>query len=303
MNNFTNIDSVNLHSKSLINFRQVQKSLEEFWESQGVTILVPYDMEMGAATYSPFSTIKMLEKNNLSIGFIQKCRRPYDSMGGNKGNRLYSFHQYQVVLKGLWPQVVEQFLQSLEYIGLDIKNQDIKFVESDWNSPSIGAYGVGWEVQLNGMEIAQFTYFKKITLTDCSEPITELTYGVERLLLKLSEKNNIYDCMWDNYNTYKTIGEFYEKDFKNMASVIEPLAQLEDFNKYLNYSKILIDNGSIFHGYEYILKACHIYNLLEMANKVSGLQRGKLIKKLQESFKSCLDYGEIIDYFINIILI
>jgi glycyl-tRNA synthetase alpha chain len=273
----------------MYNFRQVQQSLEKFWKSQGVTILLPYDLEMGAATYSPFSTIKMLEKNNLSVGFIQKCRRPYDSMGGQRGNRLYSFHQFQVMLKGLWPTVVEQFIKSLEYIGLDVKNQDIKFVESDWNSPSIGAYGVGWEVQLSGMEIAQFTYFKKIALQDCSEPITELTYGVERLLLKLTQKNNIYECMWDDHNSYKNIVEFYEKDFKNMGMMADQIASLDDFHKYLNYGNLLIDNHSIYHGYEYILKACHVYNLLELANKISGFQRTILIKKLQESFSKTVN--------------
>lgn len=270
------------------NFRWVQNQLEKFWNDRGVTVILPYDLEMGAATYSYFSTIKMLEQNNLSIAFIQKCRRPYDSMGGNNGNRLYSFHQFQVMLKGSWPQVVEQFLESLQFIGLDVNNNDIKFIESDWNSPSIGAYGIGWEVQWNGMEIAQFTHFKKIALQECQESITELTYGVERLLMKLSKQNNIYDCWWDQYNTYQTMVQFYEKDFKQAQETLGNLVTLQEFNNYIKYSQELLNNGSIYHSYEYLIKACHVYNLLEMGNKIGSFQRGKLIKELQFNFSQCL---------------
>ena len=270
------------------NFRWIQKRLEEFWDKKNVSIIMPYDLEMGAATYSPFSTIKMLENNDLSVGFIQKCRRPYDSMGGNNGNRLYSFHQYQVMLKGEWPQVVEDFLSSLEYIGFDLSKEDVKFIESDWNSPSIGAYGIGWEVQINGMEIAQFTHFKKIALMDCPVKVTELTYGVERLLLKLTEKNNIYECMWDDHRTYASMVQFNEKDFAKMSGVANDIIHLNQLEEALEQSNMLINNGSYFHGYEYILKACHIYNLLDMGNQIGNFQRGQLIKKLQSTFQDCI---------------
>jgi glycyl-tRNA synthetase alpha chain len=269
------------------NFRWVQRRLEEFWEAKGVSILLPYDVEMGAATYSPFSTIKMMEENQLSVAFIQKCRRPYDSMAGEKGNRLYSFHQFQVMLKGGWPMVVEDFIESLNFIGLPVAINDLKFVESDWNSPSIGAYGVGWEVQWNGMEIAQFTHFKKIALVNCKEPITELTYGVERLLMKLTEKDNIYDCMWDSHRSYGSLTRFYEQDLALAVPVIDQIAHLDDFNRPIEQAEILIKAGAIYHGYEYILKACHVYNLLEMSNQLGTFQRGKLIKIMQNTFHQC----------------
>jgi glycyl-tRNA synthetase alpha chain len=269
-------------------FRWVQTRLEQFWDKKNVSIILPYDLEMGAATYSPFSTIKMLEPNELSVGFIQKCRRPYDSMAGNNGNRLYSFHQFQVMLKGDWPQVVEDFLESLEYIGLDLSQEDVKFIESDWNSPSIGAYGIGWEVQINGMEVAQFTHFKKIALMDCPFKVTELTYGIERLLLKLNKKNNIYECMWDSHRTYESMIQFNEKDFGKMALVSNEIIHLHQLEEALHQSQVLMDNGSYFHGYEYILKACHIYNLLDMGNQIGSFQRGQLIKKLQSKFQNCI---------------
>ena len=279
-------------------FRWVQNKLEEFWNSKGVSILNSYDLEMGAGTYSPFSTIKMLENNNLSVGFVQKCRRPYDNMEGNDGNRLYIFHQFQVMLKGLRTHVVEDFIDSLKFLGLDTNDHDLKFIESDWNSPTIGAYGVGWEVQWDGMEIAQFTYFKKIGLHDCQEPITELTYGMERLLMKLNNTNNIYNCMWDAYNSYDNITKFFEQDFKKAQEVLQSALNLNDFNHYMDLGDKLLSNGSIYHSYEYFVKACHIYNLLESQNKIGSLQRTLIIKQLSSAFSQCL--SNVVDVEIDI---
>ena len=270
------------------NFRYIVKKLEDFWEKKGVTILPSYDLEMGAGTYSPFSTLKMMEKNNLSLCFLQKCKRPYDSMGGADGNRLYCFHQMQVMLKPSPNNVLDLFMESLEYIGLPMDINEIKFLESDWSSPSIGSYGIGWEILCNGMEIAQFTHFKKIALSNCFEPITEITYGVERLLLKVMGKDNIYQCPWDENRTYGEICHFYEEDFKKTQNALLKIANREDLERYIEYGYKLLEEGAVFHAYEQFIKACHIYNLMEKSNQLGNFQRGKIIQKFQQCFADCL---------------
>jgi glycyl-tRNA synthetase alpha chain len=269
-------------------FRNITKKLEDFWEQQGVTILPSYDLEMGAATYSPFSTLKMMEKNNLSVCFLQKCRRAYDSMGGENGNRLYCFHQMQVMLKPSPHNVLDLFMKSLDYIGLSLKDNEIKFGESDWSSPSIGSYGIGWEVLCNGMEIAQFTHFKKIALQNVPVPITEITYGVERLLLKVLGKDNIYECPWDEHRDYGEISRFYEEDFKHAQTALLDIATIDDFNHYIKNGYKLLEANAVFHGYEQFIKACNVYNLMEKSNQLANFQRGKIIQELQKCFSDCL---------------
>ena len=263
-------------------FQNLILTLQEFWSKQGCIIGNPYDVEKGAGTSNPLTFLKALGPEPWKVAYVEPARRPNDGRYGENPNRLYQHHQFQVILKPSPDNVLELYLESLERIGIDPKKHDIRFVEDNWENPSLGAWGLGWEVWLDGMEITQFTYFQQVGSLDCKPVTSEITYGLERLTMYLQEKDNVFDLMWNENITYGDV--FKRAEYEHSKYNFEesnPNMLFELFNIYETEAKRLIELNLIIPAYEYILKSSHSFNLLDARGAISVTERARYLGRIR----------------------
>jgi glycyl-tRNA synthetase alpha chain len=277
-----------------LSFQDIILNLQNYWADIGCAILQPIDIEVGAGTLHPATILQSLIRQNWNIAYVQPCRRPTDSRYGNNPNRLGSYYQFQTILKPAPDNIKELFLESLTAIGIDIKNNDIRFVEDDWENPTVGASGLGWEVWYNGMEITQFTYMQQIGGIECSTIPVEITYGLERIAMHIQDIDNIFDINWNDREgkekiTYRDV--FLETEKQNSAYILEHSNKdilLQDFIECEIEARNLIDNNLPIAAYEKALKSSHILNLLDARGVISEKERVSYISRVRAMVKeSC----------------
>ena len=265
-----------------MNFQDLILRLQDYWGKQGCALLQPYDMEVGAGTFHTATFLRALGPEPWSAAYVQPSRRPKDGRYGANPNRLQHYYQYQVVLKPSPDNIQDLYLDSLRKLGIDLQHNDIRFVEDDWESPTLGAWGLGWEVWLNGMEVTQFTYFQEVGSLPCKPVLGEITYGLERLAMYLQGKDNVYDLTWVDGVTY---GDVYhqnevEQSTYNFEQSNEQIL-FEHFNQYEREAKRLIEAGLPLPGYEMVLKCSHTFNLLDARGAISVTERAGYIGRVR----------------------
>ena len=269
-----------------MNFQNVILNLQNFWANKGCVILQPYDLEKGAGTFHPGTFLRCLGKTPWSAAYVEPCRRPTDGRYGQNPNRLQHYYQFQVVIKPSVEDIQDLYLESLNNLGIDTKKHDIRFVEDDWESPTLGAWGLGWEVWLDGMEITQFTYFQQAGGIDLNPTTVEITYGTERIAMYLQKVQSVYDLNWSNNVKYSDIHLRTEYEFSKYNF---ELANIEMLKRFFVESKgeceNLLKNNLSLPAYDYCLKCSHVFNLLDARGSISVTERARYILEIRELAK------------------
>jgi len=263
-------------------FQDVIETLNKFWAGQGCVILQPYDIEVGAGTFHPATFLRALGPEPFSAAYVEPCRRPTDGRYGENPNRLQHYYQYQVIIKPSPDDIQDIYLESLKALGIDPKEHDIRFVEDDWESPTLGAWGLGWEVWLDGMEITQFTYFQQIGGFDCNPVTVEITYGLERITMYLQEVENVFDIKWNEKVTYRDIhfrGEVEYSIYNFDEADVVLLREL--FDKFEREANRLLEKGLVLPGYDFVIKCSHVFNLLDARGVLSPIERANYIGRVR----------------------
>jgi glycyl-tRNA synthetase alpha chain len=268
-------------------FQEIILRLQKFWSEQGCALLQPYDMEVGAGTSHTATFLRSLGPEPWKAAYVQPSRRPKDGRYGENPNRLQHYYQYQVVLKPAPADILELYLASLEALGFDLKKNDIRFVEDDWENPTLGAWGLGWEVWLNGMEVTQFTYFQQVGGIDC-KPITgEITYGLERLAMYLQGVENVFDLRWTDGLTYRDV--YHQNEVEQSAYNFEHSDAdflFTAFSAYEKQAQHLMTEKLALPAYEQVLKAAHTFNLLDARGAISVTERAAYIGRIRNLARS-----------------
>lgn len=273
-----------------MNFQQLILSLQKYWGEQGCIILQPYDIEKGAGTMNPATFLKALGPEPWNVAYVEPSRRPTDGRYGENPNRLQHYFQFQVILKPSPDNVQELYLDSLKAIGIDPLEHDIRFVEDNWESPTLGAWGLGWEVWLDGMEVTQFTYFQQCGGIDCKPVCAEITYGVERLAMFIQNVDNVYDLNWVGDVTYGDVYHQNEVDYSTYnfkVSNADMLFQL--FDMYEAETHKIIEAGLVQPAYDYALKCSHTFNLLDARGAISVTERQSFIARVRALARLCAE--------------
>jgi len=272
-----------------LSFQEIIMNLQKFWGKYGCIILQPYDLEVGAGTFHPATTLRSLGPKPWKAAYVQPSRRPTDGRYGENPNRLQHYYQYQVIIKPSPDNIKQTYLKSLSTIGIDVKNHDIRFVEDDWESPTLGAAGLGWEVWCDGMEITQFTYFQQMTGLECKPVPVEMTYGLERLCMFVQGKKNVFDLDWNNEGVkYKDVFFQAEKEFSAYNfEFANTETLLNNFESTENECKSLLDKKLSLPAYDQCLKASHIFNLLDARGVIGVAERTGYINRIRELAKGC----------------
>ncbi|TXF10620.1 glycine--tRNA ligase subunit alpha [Pelomicrobium methylotrophicum] len=266
----------------MLTFQQVILRLQEYWDQQGCVLLQPYDMEVGAGTSHTATFLRALGPEPWKAAYVQPSRRPKDGRYGDNPNRLQHYYQYQVVMKPSPLNIQDLYLESLAYLGIDPRRNDIRFVEDNWENPTLGAWGLGWEVWLNGMEVTQFTYFQEVGSLPCRPVTGEITYGLERLAMYLQGKENVFDLVWTDGVTYGDVyhqNEVEQSRYNFEASNVSWLLSL--FNGFEAEAKRLIEAGLPLPAYEMVLKCSHTFNLLDARGAISVTERAAYIARIR----------------------
>ncbi|MGK7879814.1 MAG: glycine--tRNA ligase subunit alpha [Crocosphaera sp.] len=265
-----------------INFQEIIAKLNEFWSERGCLIVQSYDTEKGAGTMNPHTFLRAIGPEPWSVAYVEPCRRPTDGRYGENPNRFQHYYQYQVLIKPSPNDIQEIYLDSLRILGIKPEDHDIRFVEDNWESPTLGAWGVGWEVWLDGMEITQFTYFQQCGGIDCRPVSIEITYGLERLAMYLQEVEAITKIQWNDNINYGDIflqSEVEQCTYNFEASDADLLFKL--FALYEQEAKQLIDRGLVFPGLDYVLKCSHSFNLLDARGVIAVAERTRYIGRIR----------------------
>jgi glycyl-tRNA synthetase alpha chain len=278
-----------------LSFQDLILTLHAYWGRQGCVILQPYDMEMGAGTFHTATTLRALGPNAWNAAFVQPCRRPTDGRYGENPNRLGAYYQYQVILKPSPPDLQELYLGSLREIGIDPLLHDIRFVEDDWESPTLGAWGLGWEVWCDGMEVTQFTYFQQMGGFDCKPVAGELTYGLERLAMYIQNKDSIFDLDYNGAGV--TYGDVFRDNERQMSAYHFEVADTEmlfdAFKKATGECENCLGNNLPIPAYEQAVKASHIFNMLQARGVISVQERASYMGRVRDLAKgSCAAWME-----------
>ncbi|MBI3615577.1 MAG: glycine--tRNA ligase subunit alpha [Candidatus Omnitrophica bacterium] len=273
-----------------VTFQELIMRLERFWADQGCLIAQPYDMEMGAGTFHPMTFFKALGPDPWRVAFVQPSRRPTDGRYAQNPLRAQRYYQYQVILKPAPADVQAVYLRSLEVLGIDLKSHDVRFVQDDWESPTLGAWGLGWEVWLDGLEVTQFTYFQQVGGIDLPVISAELTYGLERIAMFLQGKLDLYALEWNDRLTYGDLHrqEEIEGSAYNFEQADTAL-QRRYFEEAFAQAKKLLEAGLILPAYEQLLKSSHAFNLMDARGAVSVNERPTLIAGIRNSAKRCAE--------------
>ena len=268
-------------------FQELIARLNEYWSRKGCLVLQPYDLEVGAGTFHPATFFRVLGPEPWKTAYVEPCRRPTDGRYGENPNRLQHYYQYQVILKPSPLESQDLYLESLAMLGIEALRHDIRFVEDDWESPTLGAWGLGWEVWLDGMEITQFTYFQQVGGIDLKPVSTEITYGLERIAMYLQEIDNVYDIEWCKGIKY---GEIHKQDEIEFSKFNFELANTEllvaQFDAYETESKRLNERGLVVPAYEFCLKCSHTFNLLDARGVISVTERTGYIARVRALAKT-----------------
>ena len=269
-------------------FQDTILNLQKFWSKNGCIILQPYDMEVGAGTFHPATTLRSIGPKPWKAAYVQPSRRPTDGRYGDNPNRLQHYYQFQVIIKPSPSNIKKLYLNSLSVIGINYKDHDIRFVEDDWESPTLGAAGLGWEVWCDGMEITQFTYFQQMAGFDCKPVSVEITYGLERICMFTQQKKNVYDLIWNNDGVeYREVFHQAEKEFSAYNFEYANTENLfEIFNLFEREAKSLVEKNISLPAYDQCLKASHIFNILDARGAISVVQRAEYIGRIREITKS-----------------
>jgi glycyl-tRNA synthetase alpha chain len=263
-------------------FQQLILRLNAFWDRQGCVLLQPYDMEVGAGTFHTATFLRAIGPEPWKAAYVQPSRRPKDGRYGENPNRLQHYYQYQVVLKPSPANIQELYLDSLKDLGIDPLQHDIRFVEDDWESPTLGAWGLGWEVWLDGMEVTQFTYFQQVGGLDCKPVLGEITYGLERLAMYLQDKENVYDLAWTDGVSY---GDVYKQNEVEQSRYNFELSNTDmlfrHFSEYESEAKRLMQAQNVLPAYEMVLKSSHTFNLLDARGAISVTERAAYIGRVR----------------------
>ena len=272
-----------------MNFQNMILTLNEFWGEYGCSVMQPYDIEKGAGTMNPATFLKAIGPEPWNVSYIEPCRRPTDGRYGENPNRLQHYYQYKVILKPSPENIQELYLESLTKLGIDPQKHDIRFVEDNWESPTLGAWGLGWEVWLDGMEVTQFTYFQQCGGLDCKPVSGEITYGLERLAMFIQEKENVYDITWVGDVTYGDIflqNEIEYSKYNFEVSDIEMLKTL--FNLYEKEALRVLEEVSLVQpAFDYVLKCSHTFNLLDARGAISVTERTHYIGRVRNMARLC----------------
>ncbi len=269
-------------------FQEIILTLQEFWSKQGCILAQPYDVEKGAGTMNPSTFLRVLGPEPWHVAYVEPSRRPADGRYGENPNRLFQHHQFQVIMKPSPDNIQELYLQSLAKLGINEKEHDIRFVEDNWESPTLGAWGLGWEVWLDGMEITQFTYFQQVGSVDVKPVASEITYGLERIAMYIQEKENVYDIDWNGTYTYGDV--FHQNEFEQSTYNFE-LADtnllFDLFDKYEKEAIRVIELGFVHPAYDYVLKCSHTFNLLDSRGAISVSERTAFISRVRNLARLC----------------
>ncbi len=268
-------------------FQDLLLTLQQFWARQGCVVQQPYDSAMGAGTFHPATFMRVLDNQDWRTAYVQPCRRPTDGRYGENPNRLQHYYQFQVILKPAPEDILDLYLASLREIGIDTDVHDIRFVEDDWESPTLGAWGLGWEVWLNGMEVTQFTYFQQVGGVELSRTPGEITYGLERLAMYIQGVENVYDLIWVKQPDGKqvTYGEVFLRNEKEFSAYNFEHANIEflqqQFDQAEGDCKRLAESSLFLPAYEEVIKASHAFNLLDARGAISVAERQRFIGRVR----------------------
>ena len=279
----------------MLTFQQIILKLQSYWDAQGCALLQPYDMEVGAGTSHTATFLRAIGPEPWKAAYVQPSRRPKDGRYGENPNRLQHYYQYQVVLKPAPSNILELYLGSLQALGFDLKKNDIRFVEDDWENPTLGAWGLGWEVWLNGMEVTQFTYFQQVGGIDCKPATGEITYGLERLAMYLQGVDNVYNLIWTEGadGSRLTYGDVYKQNEVEQStynfeySDVDFLRGVPEkgipgaFESHERQAELLIEKKLALPAYEQVLKAAHTFNLLDARGAISVTERAAYIGRIR----------------------
>ena len=269
-------------------FQDTIFNLQKYWGKQGCVVLQPYDMEVGAGTFHPATTLKSLGPKPWKVAYVQPSRRPTDGRYGNNPNRLQHYYQFQVLIKPSPDNIKKLYLNSLAVIGINHKEHDIRFVEDDWESPTLGATGLGWEVWCDGMEITQFTYFQQMMGIECKPVSVEITYGLERICMFTQQKKSVYELLWNNDGI--KYGEVFLQAEKEFSAYNFEYANTDNLFKMFDMleleAKALVEKKLSLPAYDQCLKASHIFNILDARGVISVAQRAEYIRRVRDITKS-----------------
>ncbi len=270
----------------MLTFQQLIQRLESFWAARGCVLLQPYDMEVGAGTFHTATFLRAIGPEPWNAAYVQPSRRPKDGRYGENPNRLQHYYQYQVVLKPSPADIQELYVASLTELGIDPREHDIRFVEDDWESPTLGAWGLGWEVWLDGMEVTQFTYFQEVGSLACKPVLGEITYGLERLAMYLQGKDSVFDLVWTPGVTY---GDVYHQNEVEQSRYNFELSNgellFELFGKFEREAGKLIEARCVLPAYEMVMKCSHTFNLLDARGAISVTERQACIGRVRDLAK------------------
>ncbi len=278
-----------------LSFQEIILRLSDFWAKQGCAILQPYDMEVGAGTFHPATTLKSLSPGYWGAAYVQPSRRPTDGRYGENPNRWQHYYQFQVVIKPSPENIQELYLDSLRYLGIDPLLHDIRFVEDDWESPTLGASGLGWEVWCDGQEITQFTYFQQVGGIECSPVTGEITYGLERIAMVVQEVQNGFDINWngeegDKKISYKDVAQRLEREFSAYNfEYSDPEILFRQFCDAEKQCENLLNKNLALPAYDQCIKASHLFNLLDARGVISVTERAQYISRVRSMAKGCCE--------------
>ncbi len=272
--------------KSILTFQDIILTLQQYWAKQGCTIVQPYDMEVGAGTFHPATFLRSIGPEPWNAAYVQPSRRPTDGRYGENPNRGQHYYQFQVVMKPSPENIQALYLDSLKELGIDTNVHDVRFVEDNWESPTLGAWGLGWEVWVNGMEVTQFTYFQQVGGLDCKPVTGEITYGLERIAMYLQGVDSMYDLIWSKGpNGIVFYGDVFKQNEVEMSRYNFEEANVEELFRQFEYLEIesqrLVEKNLPLPAYEMMLKASHIFNLLDARHAISVTERQRYILKIR----------------------
>jgi len=271
-----------------VNFQEIILTLNKFWADRGCIIQQPYDIEKGAGTMNPATFLRALGPEPWNVAYVEPSRRPTDGRYGENPNRLQHYYQFQVILKPNPDDVLELYLDSLKAIGIDPDQHDIRFVEDNWESPTLGAWGLGWEVWLDGMEITQFTYFQQCGGIDCKPVCAEITYGLERLAMFIQKVDSVFNITWVGDITYGDVHHRGEVEHSHYNFEIADTEMLfEMFNMFEKEAMRIIEKGYVLPAYDYVLKCSHTFNLLDARGAISVTERQGYIARVRNMARHC----------------
>ncbi len=276
-----------------MHFQDIISRLNEYWAKQGCVVTQGYDLEVGAGTFNPSTFLRVLGPEPWSVAYVEPSRRPTDGRYGDNPNRLQHYYQYQVIIKPSPENIQDLYLQSLEYIGINLKEHDIRFVEDDWESPTLGAAGLGWEVWLDGMEVTQFTYFQQCGSIDLSPISVELTYGIERICMYIQGIDNVYDIQWNDRFTYRDIHHRGEVEFSHYNfNVADTELYFKLFDLFEKECLSILDyegENIVLPAYDFVLKCSHVFNMLDARGAISVTERVGYITRVRNIARKCAE--------------